>query len=44
VYIDDGRRLAKSKEQADTDYALVQCVFSSAGFSISEEKSDALGD
>jgi hypothetical protein len=44
VYIDDGRGLAKSKEQADADYALVQCVFSSAGFSISEEKSDALGD
>jgi hypothetical protein len=44
VYIDDGRGLAKSKEKADEDYALVLCAFASAGFSVSAAKSDAVGD
>jgi hypothetical protein len=44
MYIDDGRGLAKTKEQAEIDYALVLCIFVSAGFSISVEKSDAAGE
>jgi hypothetical protein len=43
IYIDNGRGTACSKEKADDGHALTCCVLSSAGLSISVEKSDAPG-
>jgi hypothetical protein len=44
MYVDDGRTAAGSKQQADRDYATNIRVFTEAGFTVAEEKSDKLGD
>jgi hypothetical protein len=44
MYVDDGRTAAGSKQQADRDYATKIRVFTEAGFTVAEEKSDKLGD
>jgi hypothetical protein len=44
VYVDDSRVAAATKAKADADYGLTIATFTSAGFFITIEKSDKVGD